>query len=162
MDSDSSIANSGYGQDKMLVNPIHMAMIYSCFANGGNMVMPVIEKKENNNLSGNIVGSSNTSDDIKYYKENVISKEIADEIKQDLIKVVEEGTGKDAKVDGKTIAGKTGTAEIKENQQDEDGTEIGWFDAFDENGLVVVSMCENVKGRGGSHYLLPKVKTVFE
>ncbi len=162
MDSDSSIANSGYGQDKMLVNPIHMAMIYSSFANGGNMVMPVIEKKENNNLSGNIVGSSNTSDDVKYYKENVISKEIADEIKQDLIKVVEEGTGKDAKVDGKTIAGKTGTAEIKENQQDEDGTEIGWFDAFDENGLVVVSMCENVKGRGGSHYLLPKVKTVFE
>ena len=162
MDSDSSIANSGYGQDKMLVNPIHMAMIYSCFANGGNMVMPVIEKKENNNLSGNIVGSSNTSNYIKYYKENVISKEIADEIKQDLIKVVEEGTGKDAKVDGKTIAGKTGTAEIKENQQDEDGTEIGWFDAFDENGLVVVSMCENVKGRGGSHYLLPKVKTVFE
>ena len=162
MDSDSSIANSGYGQDKMLVNPIHMAMIYSSFANGGNMVMPVIERKEKNNLSGNIVGTSNTSNDIQYYKENVISKEIAEEIKQDLIKVVEEGTGKDAKVDGKTIAGKTGTAEIKENQQDEDGTEIGWFDAFDENGLIVVSMCENVKGRGGSHYLLPKVKTIFE
>lgn len=164
MDSDSSIANSGYGQDQMLVNPIHMAMIYSSFANGGNMVMPVIEKQEKNNLSGNIVNSSNsnTTNATKYYKENVISKEIANEIKQDLIKVVEEGTGKAAKVDGKTIAGKTGTAEIKENQQDEEGTEIGWFDAFDEDGLVVVSMCENVKDRGGSHYLLPKVKTVFE
>lgn len=164
MDSDSSIANSGYGQDQMMVNPIHMAMIYSSFANGGNMVMPVIEKQEKNNLSGNIVNSSNsnTTNATKYYKENVISKEIANEIKQDLIKVVEEGTGKAAKVDGKTIAGKTGTAEIKENQQDEEGTEIGWFDAFDEDGLVVVSMCENVKDRGGSHYLLPKVKTVFE
>ena len=164
MDSDSSIANSGYGQDQMLVNPIHMAMIYSSFANGGNMVMPVIEKQEKNNLSGNIVNSSNsnTNNATKYYKENVISKEIANEIKQDLIKVVEEGTGKAAKVDGKTIAGKTGTAEIKENQQDENGTEIGWFDAFDEDGLVVVSMCENVKDRGGSHYLLPKVKTIFE
>ena len=162
MDSDSSIANSGYGQDKMLVNPIHMAMIYSSFANGGNMVMPVIEKNNKSNLSGNIVGSSNTNNDIKYYKENVISKEVANEIKQDLIKVVEEGTGKAAKVEEKTIAGKTGTAEIKENQQDENGTEIGWFDAFDEDGLVVVSMCENVKDRGGSHYLLPKVKTVFE
>ena len=164
MDSDSSIANSGYGQDQMMVNPIHMAMIYSSFANGGNMVMPVIEKQEKNNLSGNIVNSSNssTSNATKYYKENVISKEIANEIKQDLIKVVEEGTGKVAKVEGKTIAGKTGTAEIKENQQDEEGTEIGWFDAFDENGLVVVSMCENVKDRGGSHYLLPKVKTIFE
>lgn len=164
MDSDASIANSGYGQDQMLVNPIHMAMIYSSFANGGNMVMPVIEKQEKNNLSGNIVNSSNsnTNNATKYYKENVISKEIANEIKQDLIKVVEEGTGKAAKVDGKTIAGKTGTAEIKDNQQDEEGTEIGWFDAFDEDGLVVVSMCENVKDRGGSHYLLPKVKTIFE
>ena len=164
MDSDSSIANSGYGQDQMLVNPIHMAMIYSSFANGGNMVMPVIEKQEKNNLSGNIVNSnnSNTSNTTKYYKENVISKEVVNEIKKDLIKVVEEGTGKAAKVDGKTIAGKTGTAEIKENQQDENGTEIGWFDAFDEDGLVVVSMCENVKDRGGSHYLLPKVKTIFE
>ena len=164
MDSDASIANSGYGQDQMMVNPIHMAMIYSSFANGGNMVMPVIEKQEKNNLSGNIVNSSNsnTTNATKYYKENVISKEIANEIKQDLIKVVEEGTGKAAKVDGKTIAGKTGTAEIKENQQDEEGTEIGWFDAFDEDGLVVVSMCENVKDRGGSHYLLPKVKKIFE
>ena len=44
----------------------------------------------------------------------------------------------------------------------ETGTEIGWFDAFDENGLLVVSMVENVKGKGGSHYLLPKVKTIFE
>ena len=76
--------------------------------------------------------------------------------------VVETGTGRGAKVEGKAIAGKTGTAEIKENQQDESGTEIGWFNAFDEDGLLVVSMCENVKDKGGSHYLLPKVKTVFE
>lgn len=145
MDSDAAIANSGYGQDQMLVNPIHMAMMYSSFANGGNMVMPTLEYKET-----------------KYYKQNVISSEIANTIKNDLIEVVERGTGKDAKVEGKTIAGKTGTAEIKENQQDENGTEIGWFNAFDENGLLVISMVENVKGIGGSHYLLPKVKTVFE
>ena len=144
MDSEAAIANSGYGQDQMMVNPIHMAMIYSSFANGGNMVMPCLEYTET-----------------KYYKQNVISKEIADTIKEDLVQVVEVGTAKEAKIEGKTIAGKTGTAEIKENQEDEEGTEIGWFDAFDENGLLVVSMVENVKGKGGSHYLLPKVKTVF-
>ena len=48
-----------------------------------------------------------------------------------------------------------------------DGTEIGWFNAFnvgenDENSLLIVSMVENVKGKGGSHYLLPKVKEIFE
>ena len=175
MDSDASVANSGYGQDQMLVNPIHMAMIYSSFANGGNMVMPVLERSENNNSSTNIINGTSSSSNLssssfetsnnastKYYKENVISSEIANTIKQDLIAVVEEGTGRAAKVEGKTIAGKTGTAEIKADQQDKDGTEIGWFDAFDEDGLLVVSMCENVKDKGGSHYLLPKVKTVFE
>ena len=145
MDSDAALANSGYGQDQMLVNPIHMAMIYSSFANGGNMIMPCLEYTET-----------------KYYKQGIISKEIADTIKLDLVQVVEQGTGKEARIQGKTIAGKTGTAEIKDNQQDETGTEIGWFDAFDENGLLVVSMVENVKGKGGSHYLLPKVKTIFE
>ncbi len=145
MDSESSIANSGYGQDQMLVNPIHMAMIYTSFANGGNIVMPCLEYTET-----------------KYYKQNVISSEIADIIKNDLIQVVEEGTGKEAKTPGKTIAGKTGTAEIKENQQDQNGTEIGWFNSFDENGLLIVSMIEDVKERGGSHYLLPKIKSVYE
>ena len=174
MDSDASVANSGYGQDQMLVNPIHMAMIYSSFANGGNMVMPVLERSSSNsstniingtNSSNNLSSSSNSSSNstsVKYYKENVISSEIANTIKQDLIAVVETGTGRGAKVEGKTIAGKTGTAEIKETQQDENGTEIGWFNAFDEDGLLVVSMCENVKDKGGSHYLLPKVRTVFE
>ena len=161
MDSDSALANTGYGQDKMLVNPIHMAMIYSSFANGGNMVMPIIQREEKNKLVTNI-SNSTSKNKIEYYKENVISKEIAEEIKKDLIKVVEEGTGKIAKVEGKTIAGKTGTAEIKGNQQDEEGTEIGWFNAFDEDGLLVVSMCEDVKNKGGSHYLLPKVKKIFE
>ena len=178
MDSDAAIANSGYGQDQMLVNPIHMAMIYSSFANGGNMVMPVLERSSsssstniiNGTSSSNNLGNSGNSSSFgtsnnastKYYKENVISSEIANTIKQDLIAVVETGTGREAKIEGKTIAGKTGTAEIKENQQDENGTEIGWFNAFDEDGLLVVSMCENVKDKGGSHYLLPKVRTVFE
>ena len=164
MDSDAAIANSGYGQDQMLVNPIHMAMIYSSFANGGNMVMPVLEYTENSNSTSNVINTitNNTSNKVTYYKENVISSEIANTIKQDLIAVVETGTGRGAKVEGKTIAGKTGTAEIKETQQDENGTEIGWFNAFDEDGLLVVSMCENVKDKGGSHYLLPKVRTVFE
>ena len=145
MDSDAALANSGYGQDQIMMNPIHMAMVYSSFANGGNIIMPCLEYVET-----------------KYYKENVISGEIANIIKEDLIKVVEEGTGKLAKIEGKLIAGKTGTAEIKENQQDKNGTEIGWFNSFDENGLLIVSMVEDVKDIGGSHYLLPKIKEVYE
>ena len=155
--NETQLANSGYGQGEVLVNPIHMAMMYSAFVNDGNMIMPYLEYNEN--------ASSQTA---KYYKENAFSKEAANEIRNDLIQVVENpsGTAHSAKIEGKTIAGKTGTAEIKQSKDDTEGTEIGWFNAFnvgesDENSLLVVSMVENVKGKGGSHYLLPKVRAIF-
>lgn len=156
--NETQLANSGYGQGEVLVNPIHMAMMYSAFVNEGNMIMPYLEYKEN--------ASSQTA---KYYKENAFSKEAANEVRDDLIQVVENpsGTAHSAKIEEKTIAGKTGTAEIKQSKDDTEGTEIGWFNAFnveesDENSLLVVSMVENVKGKGGSHYLLPKVRAIFE
>ena len=156
--NETQLANSGYGQGEVLVNPIHMAMMYSAFVNEGNMIMPYLEYKEN--------ASSQTA---KYYKENAFSKEAANEVRDDLIQVVENpsGTAHSAKIEGKTIAGKTGTAEIKQSKDDTEGTEIGWFNAFnvgesDESLLLVVSMVENVKGKGGSHYLLPKVRAIFE
>ena len=155
--NETQLANSGYGQGEVLVNPIHMAMMYSAFVNEGNMIMPYLEYKEN--------ASSQTA---KYYKENAFSKEAANEVRDDLIQVVENpsGTAHSAKIEGKTIAGKTGTAEIKQSKDDTEGTEIGWFNAFnveesDDNSLLVVSMVENVKGKGGSHYLLPKVRAIF-
>ena len=147
--NETQLANSGYGQGEVLVNPIHMAMMYSAFVNEGNMIMPYLEYKEN--------ASSQTA---KYYKENAFSKEAANEVRDGLIQVVENpsGTAHTAKIEGKTIAGKTGTAEIKQSKDDTEGTEIGWFNAFnvgesDESLLLVVSMVENVKGKGGSHYL---------
>jgi cell division protein FtsI (penicillin-binding protein 3) len=42
----------------------------------------------------------------------IISKKTADEIKRLLIKTVNEGTGKAAKIEGLEIGGKTGTAQI--------------------------------------------------
>ena len=156
--NETQLANSGYGQGEMLVNPIHMAMMYSAFVNEGNMIMPYIEYKEN-------ASSANAT----YYKEGVFTKEAADTIRDDLIQVVENpgGTAHSAQIEGKTIAGKTGTAEIKDSKDDTEGTEIGWFNAFtvnetDENSRLIISMVENVKGKGGSHYLLPKVKAILE
>ena len=155
--NETQLANSGYGQGEVLVNPIHMAMMYSAFVNEGNMIMPYLEYKEN--------ASSQTA---KYYKENAFSKEAANEVRDGLIQVVENpsGTAHSAKIEGKTIAGKTGTAEIKQSKDDTEGTEIGWFNAFnvgesDANSLLIVSMVENVKEKGGSHYLLPKVRAIF-
>lgn len=40
------LADSGYGQGQILVNPIHMASIYSAFVNNGNMIKPTIIYEE--------------------------------------------------------------------------------------------------------------------
>ena len=133
--SEAKIADSGYGQGEVLVNPIHMASIYSAFENEGNMIKPYLEYKENK--------------DAEYLVENAFSKEAASEIKEGLIQVVENptGTGHDVKVAGVTIAGKTGTAELK-STKDSEGDTLGWFNCFTTNqeaeeNLLIVSMAKN-------------------
>lgn len=154
-ESEIQLADSGYGQGQVLVNPLHMASIYSAFVNDGNMIKPYLEYTQN--------------PEVEYYIQNAFTKEAANAIKEDLLQVVENpnGTANEAKISGVKIAGKTGTAEIKQSQDDDTGTEIGWFNSFivDENSdkqLLIISMVEDVKNRGGSHYLLPKVKTIFQ
>ena len=154
-ESEIQLADTGYGQGKVLTNPVHMASIYSAFVNNGNMIKPYIEYAE--------------TPKSEVYIQNAFSSDAANTIKEDLIQVVENpnGTAHEAQISGVTLAGKTGTAEIKESQDDETGTELGWFNAFiaDENSskqYLIISMVEDVKGRGGSHYLLPKVKSIFQ
>lgn len=150
--SETLLADSGYGQGQILVNPIHMASIYSAFANDGNMIKPYLEYKANK--------------EVEYLVEGAFSKEAANIIKEDLIQVVEnpEGTANDMKVAGRTIAGKTGTAELK-GSKGEDAETLGWFDCFttdsNNNQLLIISMVENGRPLGGSHYLIKKIKTLF-
>ena len=152
IEKETLLADSGYGQGQILVNPIHMASIYSAIANEGNMVKPYLEYKENNS--------------VEYLSEGVFTKEAVDTIKQDLIQVVEdeEGTAHDMKINNITIAGKTGTAELKQSKEDE-GETLGWFNCFTtdtNNPLLIISMVENASQNGGSHYLIKKIRTLFE
>ncbi len=154
--TEKKLADSGYGQGDILVNPIHMASIYSAFANDGNMVKPYIEYKDTATA--------------EYIKQNAFTKEAANTVKEDLIQVVEnpEGTATDMKVGGVTIAGKTGTAELKTSNTDTESGTLGWFDCFtvnntSENDILIISMVENIQNNrdGGSHYLIKKIRTLF-
>lgn len=152
--SEIQLADSGYGQGEILVNPLHMASMYSSFVNEGNMLKPYLEYKEEVKA--------------EYYKENVFTKEAAEMILEDLVQVVEnpEGTAHSAKMKNVKIAAKTGTAEIK-GSKEEEGTQLGWFNAITadpsyEKQLVVISMIENAENySGGSHYLFPIVTGLF-
>ena len=149
--SEGALANSGYGQGEVLVNPVHMASVYSAFVNEGNMVKPYIEYKEDKQK--------------EYLVENAFTENAANTIKEDLIQVVEnpEGTAKDMKINGITIAGKTGTAELKATKEEKADT-IGWFDCFTldyDEPILVVGMVEEANKNGGSHYLIPMIRRLF-
>ena len=154
IDSDGKLADSGYGQGELLVNPVHLASMYTMFSNGGNILKPTLEYK--------------SSPSAEVLKDKAATKESVDTVVKGMIQVVENpgGTAHAAKIPGLTIAAKTGTAEIKSSQDDTTGTETGWFAAFTtnkgNNNLLVVSMAEDVKDKGGSHYLVPMVKNAME
>lgn len=160
--NEKKLADSGYGQGDILVNPIHMAAIYSAFANNGNMVKPFIEYKNENRMKR------------EYLKENVFTQDAANTVKNDLIQVVEnpEGTANDMKVPGVTIAGKTGTAELKNSSTDTESGTLGWFDCFtvgysasnsNVNDMLIIGMVENTQNNssGGSHYVIKKIRSLF-
>lgn len=42
IETEIQLADSGYGQGQMLVNPLHMASIYTAFCNEGNMIKPYL------------------------------------------------------------------------------------------------------------------------
>ena len=155
MSTEKKLADSGYGQGDILVNPIHMASIYSAFVNEGNMVKPYIEYNDGK---------------IEILKENVFTADAANTVKEALIQVVEnpEGTATDMKMNGVTIAGKTGTAELKNSMDDNESGTLGWFDCFtvndmSGNDMLIISMVENTQDNrdGGSHYLIKKIRTLF-
>ena len=147
------LADTGYGQGDLLVNPIHMASIYSAFANGGSMVKPYIEYNNG---------------ETEIYKENVFTEEAAETVKNDLIQVVETGTANDMKINGLTIAGKTGTAELKTSNEDTESGTLGWFNCFtigrSQGDLLMVGMVENTQNNssGGSHYIISKMKAILQ
>ncbi|MCQ2009869.1 MAG: penicillin-binding transpeptidase domain-containing protein [Sporolactobacillus sp.] len=150
LDSESLLANSGYGQGQVSVNPLHLSLIYSAFVNDGSMIKPRLIK---------------TNNPPTFWKKNVMSAGIAQLLNKDLIQVVDNssGTAHDAKINGLTLAGKTGTPEFKQ-KQGESGRENGWFVAYntDDPKLMVTMIVENTEKHGGSHYVTPKVKKVFE
>jgi len=148
------LADSGYGQGEVLLNPVHLATLYTMFQNDGSILNPYLEYK--------------ATPESKVWKSKAVSKDSANIVLQDLIQVVENpnGTGHAAYTSGLSIAGKTGTAEIKASQEDTTGTELGWFVGMTTNkapnNLLVVMMAEDVKDKGGSHYVVPKVKKALE
>ena len=155
IETEIQLADSGYGQGQVLVNPLHMACIYSAFCNEGNVIKPYLVYK--NEIAA------------EYWIPGAFSNETASRVLEGTKKVVNDsnGTGYAAHRDDILLAGKTGTAEIKASKDDISGTELGWFAIFTaedtvERPILIISMVEDVKGRGGSGYVVKKDSLVLE
>lgn len=155
IETEIQLADSGYGQGQILVNPLHLASIYTSFLNEGNIIQPYLQ------YSDNPAG--------KIWIKEAFSSETVSQVMEGLTGVFNDpnGTGYAAHRDDILFAGKTGTAELKESQEDTSGTEIGWFAVFTadknvETPILMLSMVENVKGIGGSGYVVSKDKAVLD
>ena len=148
--NDQLIADSGYGQGQILMNPVQLASIYSSFINNGSIYRPHIVKKGE-----------------QMWIQRVFSDQTVKTIKEDLINVIadENGTGHSIYHENIQLAGKTGTAEIKQSQSDTTGSELGWFTVMTTDSkrpILMTTVVEDVKGRGGSGYVVEHTKTPLD
>ena len=137
IETEIQLADSGYGQGQILVNPLHMACIYSAFCNEGNVIKPYLVYQN--------------EAEVEYWIPGAFSNETASRVLEGTKKVVNDsnGTGYAAHRDDILLAGKTGTAEIKASKDDTSGTELGWFAIFTaedtvERPILIISMVEDL------------------
>ena len=111
-----------FGQG-ILVTPLQMVQAYGALANGGKMMKPYIVQSEIypdgtiKNTQAVVVGQP-------------ISAQTASTMDAMLVDVVENGFGKEAKVPGYYLAGKTGTAQVAQNGKYIANDNIGSFVGF--------------------------------
>lgn len=109
-ESMNSLVWSGVGQSTILTTPMHMTMITASVANGGQMVKPWLAKRIVT-ATGQITREGAPSQ----YRQ-VMSEQTASFIAQCMYQAVESGTATRAQLDGLTICGKTGSAEISDDK----------------------------------------------
>ncbi|MEK4053740.1 penicillin-binding transpeptidase domain-containing protein [Paenibacillus sp. FSL F4-0087] len=148
LSSEVLLADTSYGQGEMLMSPIHLASSFTPFVNEGKMVKPVlIEEKET------------------VEPEVVITPEVANTVKDALSEVVTRSGGTAHSLNSlpEGLAAKTGTAELKA-KKGEKGQENGFVVVFDTESpsFLIAAVIEQVNGRGGSHYVLDKLKPFLE
>lgn len=102
--SKTSAYNVPIGQEVM-VTALQMTTAMAVIANGGNLVKPYMLSKIEDSAGVTI------KENKPVIRSQVIRPEVAETMRKILVRVVEEGTGKSAHIDGIAVGGKTGTAQ---------------------------------------------------
>lgn len=155
------LANLGFGQGAS-VTPLQLAVAYAAIANGGMRVKPLVVSeifsnggRESVSLRSKVLG-------------RVYSKETALVLMEMLKRVVSEGTGTKARLDGYEVAGKTGTAQKYESDKGLYSRRryvasfVGILPADKPMAVVLIMLDEPKKGTYGGEVAAPAFRNVAE
>jgi peptidoglycan glycosyltransferase len=136
------VGRMAIGQDKLNVTPLQMAMVPAAVANGGRLMEP--------HLTDRVVDRDGRTVDRIQPREmsQVMSGKAAGEVADMMGKVVEEGTGTAAALEGVSVGGKTGTAEVDRPC----GPNQAWFIAVaprHDPKVAIAATVECTSGTGG-------------
>jgi peptidoglycan glycosyltransferase len=134
--------------------PFQMAQVAAAVANGGRLMKPQLTDRV-------VRKDGRVKDRVQPDLQSVVMKpETAEQLAAMMSRVVEEGTGTQAALEGITVAGKTGTAEVGANRE----FTQPWFICFApvENPRMAVAVTvERTQGQGGT-VAAPIAKSVLE
>ena len=145
LDSDVDAGRMAFGQERMLVTPLQMAMVAGAIGVGGRLLEPQVVDR--------IVtpGGRVLVQQRPVLIRRAVTRDTADAVAQMMRLAVERGTGTAAQIPGYSVGGKTGTGETGVP-----GSNTTWFIAFagrDEETLPEVAIAvvlQNQSGTGGT------------
>ena len=158
--TNGDLARIGFGQT-IAVTALQLCMATAAAVNGGLLMQPYLVKEISDPTTGQVVKQFTPT-----VVNRVISEQTSKQIATMLQRVVDEGGGKNAKIDGYEIGGKTGTA-----QKFVDGalatgkyvsSFIGFFPVRDPQYLVLMIVDEPQGQSYGSIVAAPYAKLIFQ
>jgi peptidoglycan glycosyltransferase len=134
-------AQSAIGQRDVRVSPLQMATVAATIANGGRRMGPFVARQVVSDR-GSVVKRFEGED-----FGQVIPEQVAGDLRDMMLQVVESGTGVNAQIPGLPVAGKTGTAQHAEGRAPH-----AWFIGFTESGdrRIAVAVVVEEGGNVGS------------
>jgi peptidoglycan glycosyltransferase len=142
-----------FGQERMLVTPLQMAMVAAGVANGGVVMKPTVVDRVVA-PDGAIITRTGPEELAR-----AVAPRTAAELTTMMTRAVESGTGTAARIAGVSVAGKTGTAETGQA-----GKNDTWFICFapaDAPEVAVAVVLEDQAGTGGAT-AAPIAKEIIE
>jgi peptidoglycan glycosyltransferase len=138
-----ALAQSCIGQRDVVMTPLQGALIASAVANGGSQMRPYLVQE----LKASDLTTVHYTAQPKELRRAVDSR-VAGDLQNMMISVVDNGTGKNARINGFRVGGKTGTAENATEAESH-----GWFIGFAMKGndpVIAVNVFLENAGKGGS------------